>query len=678
MKAFDQALFRIILVLTAIVLPLGALAEVTKVVVSDRHDVLEGKAWGNTGPYEKLTGKVYFAVDPNNSRNKIIVDIDKAPRNAEGKVEFSADLFILRPKDPSKSNGVCLFDVPNRGGKGALSTFNRAKGSLDPTAQQDFGDGLLLNEGYTIVEVGWESDIPAKPGYIFLTAPVATDGGKVITGWITPGPWFIPKEQADSYNYVSQDFAPTYAPLDLNDPEYRLTERPALVSAPTLVPRSDWQFAKMVDGKPVQDQWWITKKGGFHPGMVYQLTYKSQNPQVEGVGFAAVRDMASYVKNNPDAIVKGKYVYTYGSSQVGRWQRQFLYEGFTVDEQQQKAVDGLYIVTSGGTGLGVFNERFGMPDELGSYTQTKFPIRYEMSTDPVTGKLDGLGARVPAGLEPKIVVVDTESEIYDRGRDELIRTTSLDGKEDLPDPSNVRYFTMSGAKHGSGTWPPNHMASQQLPNDPLEYRWAERALLEDLNAWVQKGVEPPASLHPTLSDQTAILISNIKFPNVPGIQWPYHVPGGMRNDLPAGPAAVLPFLVPNVNEDGNITSGLRMPELAVPLGTYGGWAFRSEAEGEPNTLVSMAGSYIPFAKTKADRTKSKDPRLSLEERYPSRDKYMQRIQAAADQLVKGRYLRADDEKEIVEDAGKHWDWTISHTHLPRCDPGRACYEAPDE
>jgi hypothetical protein len=274
MKASDQALCRIILVLAAIVLPLRVLAEVTKVVVSNPHDVLDGKAWGNTGPYEKLTGKVYFAVDPNNSRNKIIVDIDKAPRNAQGKVEFSADLFILRPKDPSKSNGVCLFDVPNRGGKGALSTFNRAKGSLDPTAQEDFGDGLLLNEGYTIVEVGWESDIPAKPGYIFLTAPVATDGGKVITGWITPGPWFIPKEQADSYNYVSQDFAPTYAPLDLNDPEYRLTERPALVSAPTLVPRSDWQYAKMVDGKPVQDQWWISKQGGFHPGMVYQLTYR--------------------------------------------------------------------------------------------------------------------------------------------------------------------------------------------------------------------------------------------------------------------------------------------------------------------------------------------------------------------------------------------------------------------
>ena len=678
MKAFDQAFCRILLVLAAIALPLSVRAEVTKVVISNRQDVLQGKPWGNTGPYEKLTGKVYFAVDPNNPRNKMIVDIDKAPRDAKGKVEFSADLFILRPKDSSKSNGVCLFDVPNRGGKGALTTFNRAKGSLDPTAPEDFGDGLLLNEGYTIVEVGWESDIPPKPGYIFLSAPIATNGGKVITGWITPGPWFIPKEQVDSYSYTSQDFAPTYAPLDLNDPEYRLTERPALVSAPTLVPRSDWQFAKMVDGKPVQDQWWITKRGGFHPGMVYQLTYKSQNPQVEGVGFAAVRDMASYVKNNPDAIVKGRYVYTYGSSQVGRWQRQFLYEGFTIDEQEKKAVDGLYIVTSGGTGLGVFNERWGQPDELGSYTQTKFPIRYEMSTDPVTGKVDGLGARVPAGLEPKIVVVDTESEIYDRGRDELIRTTSLDGKDDLPDPSNVRYFTMAGAKHGSGTWPPNRLASQQLPNDPLEYRWAERALLEDINDWVQKGVEPPASVHPLVSNQTAILISNIKFPNVPGIQWPYHVPGGERNDLPAGPAAVLPFLVANVNEDGNVTSGLRMPELVVPLGTYGGWAFRSEAEGEPDTLVSMAGSYIPFAKTKADRTKSNDPRLSLEERYPSRDKYMQRVQAAADQLVKGRYLRADDEKEIVDDAGKHWDWTMSHTHLPNCDPGQPCYEVPDE
>jgi hypothetical protein len=387
MKAYTRAFLGIVLAVIAVLLPASLRAEVTKVVISSRQDVLNGKSFGNTGAYEKLTGKVYFAVDPNNPRNKIIVDLDKAPRNAQGKVEFSADLFIVRPKDPSKGNGVLFFDIPNRGGKGLLGTFNRAKGSADPTTEEEYGDGLLMNEGYTIVEVGWEYDIPAKPGYVFLTAPVATDNGKPITGWITPGPWIIPSKQMDSIDYASSSFAHTYAPLDLNDPDYRLTERPALVSAPTLIPRSDWQFGKMVDGKLVSDQWFITKKGGFHPGMVYQLQYKSQNPAVSGVGFAAVRDLASAVKDPANTIVPvhGKYVYTYGSSQVGRWQRHFVYQGFTIDEHERKAVDGLFIVTSGGTALGVFNERFALEDELGSYSQTMFPIRYEMSTDPVTG-----------------------------------------------------------------------------------------------------------------------------------------------------------------------------------------------------------------------------------------------------------------------------------------------------
>ncbi len=401
-------------------------AEVTRVEISSRQDVLGGKSFGTIGAYEKLSGKVYFAVDPNNQRNKIIADIDKAPRNSQGKVEFSADLFILRPKDPSRGNGVLLFDVPNRGRNGGLSALNRAKASADPATEEEFGDGLLMREGYTVVSVGWEFDIPKKKGLVLLDAPVATDNGKPITGWIDPGPWFIPDKLADSYNYASGDFTPSYPPLDLKNPTYRLTERDALVSFPHLVPREDWQFGRVENGQVVTDANWVTMKGGFKPGMVYQLAYESSNPPVAGVGFAAVRDLASAVKYNPDAIVRGKYVYTFGSSQVGRWQRQMVYEGFTVDEQGRKAIDALFIQT-GGTGLGSFNERWAQPDELGSYTQTKFPIRYETITDPVTGKRDGLGARIPAGLEPKILEVDTESEYYDRGRVTSLRHISMDG-----------------------------------------------------------------------------------------------------------------------------------------------------------------------------------------------------------------------------------------------------------
>jgi alpha/beta hydrolase family protein len=633
-------------------------AEVTRVEISSRQDVLGGKSFGSVGAYEKLSGKVYFAIDPKNSHNKIIVDLDKAPKNARGQVEFSADLFILRPKDASKGNGVIFLDIPNRGGKALLGTFNRAKGSQDPTTEEEFGDGLLMREGYTLVSVGWEFDVPKKKNLVLLEAPVATDNGKPITGWLTPGPWFIPAKMVDSYNYASQYFTTTYPPLNLNDPAYRLTERPSLVAAPRLVPRGDWQFARIENGRAVADPNWVTTKGGFKPGMVYQITYESQNPPVAGVGFAAVRDFASAVKYNSDAIVRGKYVYTFGASQVGRWQRQMVYEGFTIDERGRKAVDALFVQT-GGTSFGSFNERWAQEDELGSYTQTKFPIRYETTTDPVTGRRDGLGARIPAGLEPKIFLVDTESEYYDRGRVSSLRAISLDGSQDLPDSPNMRIFLLAGAKHGSGTWPPTELESQQLRNDPLDYRWAQRAMLASLDKWVREGVAPPPSRHPTLADHTAIEQSEIKFPDLAGVQWPYHVPGGYRNDLPAGPVAVLPFLVPQVDKDGNVTSGIRLPEQAVPLGTYAGWAFRSQAEGQPDTLVSMAGSYIPFARTRAEREKNHDPRLSIEERYSGRDDYLRRVQEAANALAKNRYLLQEDVKPVVEEAGKHWDWTAS-------------------
>ena len=659
MKAYSRCLIAMILVVLVLALaPAAIRAEVTRVEISSRQDVLGGKSFGTVGSYEKLIGKVYFAVDPNNPHNKVIADLNKAPRNSQGKVEFSADLFILRPKDPSLGNGVVFFDVVNRGNKQVLSAFNRAKGSPDPTADAEFGDGLLMREGYTIVAVGWEFDIPKKKGLVLLDAPVATENGQPITGWVSP--WFIPNKMSDSYEYASGEFTPAYPPLDPKNPSYRLTEREGLVAAPTLIPRENWQFGRVENGQVVFDPNWVTVKGGFKPGMTYQVTYESKNPPVAGVGFAAVRDMASALKYNSDAIVHGKYAYTFGSSQVGRWQRQMIYEGFTTDEQGRQAIDALFIQT-GGTSVGSFNERFAQADELGSFTQTKFPIRYEVTTDPVTGKRDGLGARVPAGQDPKIFLVDTDSEYWDRGRVSSLRHMSLDGREDLPDPPNVRAFMLAGTKHGSGTWPPAESVAQTLRVNPNEYKWAQRALLTALAHWVRQGAAPPPSRHPQHSDGTVVAQSDIKYPNVPGVQWPLHAPGGLRADLPAGPLSVLPFLVPQVDSDGNDIGGIRLPEQAVPLGTYTGWAFRSERNGAPNTLVAMAGSYIPFAKTRSEREKNHDPRLSIEERYSSRADYVRRVEETANGLVKERYLLQADVKTIVEDAGKHWDWSMSLT-----------------
>jgi hypothetical protein len=644
--------------LVVAVAPAALRAEVTRVEITSRQDVLSGKAFGNVGAYEKLSGTVYFSVDPNNPHNKIIVDIDKAPRNAQGKVEFSADLFILRPKDSSRGNGVALFDVVNRGNKGLLGVFNRAKGSSDPTAEADFGDGLLMREGYTLVAVGWEFDVRNKDknkNLVSVVLPIATDNGKPITGWLSP--WFIPEKASDSYDYTGGYNTSLYPPLDPKDPAYRLTVREGWVAMQHLIPRADWQFGRVENGQATFNPNWLTVKDGFKAGMTYQLTYESKDPPVAGLGFAAIRDMASAIKNNSDAVVHARYVYTYGASQVGRYQRQLVYEGFTTDEQGRQAIDALFIHT-GGTSFGSFNRRFAVPNELGSFTETVFPIRYENTIDPITGKQDGLGARIPAGLEPRIFLVDTGSEYWDRGRVAALRHLSMDGLQDLPDPPNVRVFMLAGTKHGSGSWPPAESDTQPLRNNPNDYRWAQRALLEALDQWTRQGVAPPPSQHPLLSDGTLVAQTDVKFPNMPAVQWPYHVPGGFRADVP-GALSVLPFIVPQVDADGNDVGGIRLPEQAVPLGTYTDWAFRSEQTGASNTLVAMAGSYIPFAKTKSDREKSHDPRLSVEERYGSRAEYVRRVEEAANKLVKERFLLQEDVKPIVEAAGQHWDWTMS-------------------
>ena len=629
-------------------------AEVARIEIAIREDVLGGKPFGAVGAYEKLAGRVYFAVAPETAQNRIIADIEKAPRNAQGKVEFSADLFILKPKEPARANGVLLFDVVNRGNKALLATFNHGVGSADPTTEAHFGDGLLMREGYTLVAVGWQFDVPKQKNRIGFDAPIATEGGRPITGWVNP--WFIPNKRSESYEFASGYFSPAYPPLDPDNPAYRLTEREGLASTPRLIPREDWQFGRVENGKLMFDPNWVTLKGGFGAGLTYQVTYESKDPPLAGLGFAAIRDLASALKYNSDALVHGRYAYTYGASQTGRFQRQVIYEGFTTDEHGRQAIDALFIQT-GATSLGSFNERFAQPNELGSFTQTKFPIRYEVTTDPLTGRRDGLGARVPAGQEPKVFLVDTGSEYWDRGRVAALRHLSMDGTKDLADPPNVRVYFLAGTQHGSGSWPPGDNGGQLRAN-PNDYRWAQAALLVALDGWVRKGVAPPPSRHPLLSDGTLIAQSKIQYPSVRSVKWPLHVPGGFRADVP-GFLSVLPFLVPQVDKDGNDIGGIRLPEQAVPLGTYADWAFRSESIGAPDTLIAMAGSFIPFARTRAEREKSGDPRLSIAERYSGRADYLRRVEEAAEGLAQDRYLLREHVRPIVDAAGEHWDWMMS-------------------
>jgi hypothetical protein len=629
----------------------SASAELVRVDVASRVDVLNGKAFGRVGPYEKIWGRAHFAIDPAHPRNQVIADLDLAPRNAAGQVEFSADLVILKPKDPARGNGVLFFDVVNRGRFRLLATFSNGAGADDPTAAADFGDASLLEQGYTLVAVGWQFDVADE--LIGVQAPIPSDRGRPVKGWVRE--WFVLDAAADTVNWTAGTATKGYLPVDVASPDYRLTVREGMFSARRLIPRADWQFGRVVDGRHVADPAFLTLQGGFTPGLTYELAFESQNPPVAGVGFAAVRDMASAMKYQPGIVAPGRLAYMYGSSQTGRAIRQMLHAGFTVDEQGRKVFDAAFIKT-GGASLARFNERFALVNSLGVFTETQFPFQYQTTTDPVTGRRDGLGARIPAGLEPKIFSLDTGSEYWDKGRLGALRHASLDGTADLADAANVRVYYLAGARHGSGSIPPGRGGGQLL-NNPLDYGWAERGLLAALDAWAREGTAPPESRHPRFADQTMVPHHQLKFPAVPGVRWPTAVPGGYRWDVDTTVSA-MPFLLSQVDADGNEVGGIRLPEQQVPLGTMTGWQFRSPRIGAPDTLIVNAGGYLPFALTRAERDKAGDPRLSIEERYASRGDYLGRIEQVAQRLARERYVLADDVPAIVAAAGRHWDWRM--------------------
>jgi hypothetical protein len=545
-----------------------------------------------------------------------------------------------------------FFDVINRGRFRLLSTFSAGAAADDPTEEAHFGDASLLLQGFTLVAVGWQFDVPEE--LIGTQVPVATNNGQPIREWVRE--WFVLSTAVDSFNWTSGNATKGYLPVDVNSREYRLTAREGMFAARQLIPRDDWQFGRMANGSHVADPQYVTLKGGFKPGVTYELAYESQNPPIAGLGLAAVRDMASSMKYDPASIAPGKLAYMYGSSQTGRTLRLILHQGFTIDERERKVFDAAFVKT-GGASIGRFNERFAHVNSLGVFDETAFPFQYQVTTDPVTGRRDGLGARIPAGLEPKVFTFDTGSEYWDKGRLGALRHASIDGSQDLPDAPNVRVYYIAGSRHGSGTVPASD-GGGQFQNNTLSYTWAERGLMAALDAWAREGKEPPPSRHPMFADGTMAHHRELNFPAIPGVQWPTHVPSGYRYDVDT-PLASLPFLLSQVDVDGNEMGGIRLPEQAVPLATTTGWLFRSERIGAPHTLMINAGGYIPFPMTRAEREKKGDPRLSIEERYASRAEYLAKVTEVARRLAGERYVLERDVDAIIEAAGRHWDWRTS-------------------
>lgn len=627
-------------------------AALTEVRIERREAVLDGKAFGKTGAYERIVGKAYFAVNPSAPANRIIADIALAPRNAKGLVEFSADLYILAPRDAKAANGTILFDVCNRGNKLLLGTFNRARGSRDPRTAEEFGDGFLMEQGYTLVWLGWQFDVPEEAGRLRLYTPII----KGITGNVRSN--FVLTRAENSV--LLSDREHIAYPV-VNAADATLTVRTHADAAPTVIPREKWRFP---------DATHVALDGGFEPGKIYEVIYKSENPAVVGLGPTAVRDLISYLKYGGAASALDglrpylKRALGFGTSQSGRFLRTFVYSGFNADESKRKVFDGIWANVAGG-GRGSFNHRFAQASRDGHpfmnffYPTDVYPFADVAVEDPVAHRKEGLLDRATSQrVLPKIFYTNGSYEYW--GRVASLIHASVDGKQDAALPPSTRIYLLTGTQHGAGRFPPGRNSTRFVAN-PNDYHPMMRALMVAMNAWLRNGIEPPASRYPLIAKGQLAPLAGVKFPTISGVTLPERPLMAYRRLTPLDvepPRIGRPFVttLPQVDSDGNELAGIRMPEISVPLATYTGWNFRDASIGAPDEMADMIGAWFPFAKNKAEREKSGDPRPSIAERYATKDVYLTRVRAAAQRMVDERLLLARDVDSVVERCSRMWDY----------------------
>jgi alpha/beta hydrolase family protein len=669
---------RLVRVLTLIVLCASAAdAHVTRVEILSREDVQGGRAFGSAGAYERIIGRVYFAVSPENVHNRQIVDLDKAPRNAQGEVEFSADLYLYKPKDANKGNGAVLFEVSNRGGRGILRLVD---GGNSSDANGEFGDGFLLREGYTIAWLGWQFDLAEEGQKVRLSAPVAHNpGGKEIHGLVRSD--FTPSQKMDDmplgHIMLGSNGGKGYPADDPASAKNALTVRDTPEGPRQTVPRGEWSFAHSVEGKLVADPHFIHLDGGFLPGKIYEVVYEAKDPAVVGAGLAAVRDFLSFLKYDPQATAPVRRVYAVGISQSGRFLRHFLYQDFNTDEQGRQVMDGA-IAHVAGAGRGSFNHRFAQPSRDAQpmssifFPTDVFPFTDLPENDPETGETAGLlDAAGRSHSAPKIFFSNTSYEYW--GRAASLIHTSADGLKDATPGENVRIYFLAGLQHFSAAFPsakatagaPELTAQQRHNPNPVQWFW--RALITDMDQWVKDGKEPPPSVYPKIADGTLAPLSKWKFPKIPGVNTPrdtnlaYHLDfgpqwkSGIISNEPPKVGKAFAVLVPQTDADGNDLGGVRLPELQAPLATYTGWNLRDPSIGAADRRNSFLGSFLLFARSAAEREKSGDPRLSIAERYASREQYMGKFAEAAMKLIQERFLLKEDLPAVLERGRREWD-----------------------
>ena len=610
-----------------------------RIEISSRTPAFGGRSFGTRGAYEQIVGKAHMRIDPRAPANRGIVDLALAPRAADGLVDYDVDLFILRPQDPAKARRVLFYDVVNRGMR-LISMMSG--GSMNPN---DPGDGLLMRQGYTLVWSGWQGDISAK-GLIGARFPVATVAGKPITGRVSTEMIF------DSVK--GDRITLPYPAAALPQPGVRLTVRQLTGSPEQTLPASDWRFE---DERHVT----IKRPANMDAGAIYRFEYTARDPWVMGLGFAATRDLITWLRQgtaaagNPLADIAaapcdrtaagvcgnpGGGVFSsaiaFGGSQSGRYLRDFLWQGFNRAPAGARVFDGVISFIPGARRT-YTNFRFAEPGRFSRQHEDHdvpgftFPFTYASLRDPQTGRTDGiLRACTASATCPKLFHVDTSGEFWQAGAG-LVGTGGT--SREVPFPANVRAYMIAGGAHAPGFAGPKC----RYPANPLNYTPVVRALLLAMVDWTAGGNEPPPSKWPSLAKGELVPFAALRGPasRTTGLEWPRVI--NQPGSAPGKPA--WPLLAPAIDADGNDAPGIRLPEVAAPKGTYLGWNIRKAGYAEGD-LCFPEGSYLPFAETPA--TRGDDPRLSLAERYAEPGAREARAAAAIADLRREGFLLEED------------------------------------
>ncbi|KQP18513.1 alpha/beta hydrolase domain-containing protein [Methylobacterium sp. Leaf100] len=626
-----------------------AQARIVGIDITTVEPFAEGAEFGTAGAYERLVGTARGELDPADPSNAGIVDIALAPRNARGIVEYRTDLFILRPKDPARGSGTLLFEVLNRGRKFLFNWVLDAPAQAvqavnDPRTAADAGTGLVLRRGDTIVWSGWEADALRQQGGMAIDVPVATRNGKPIVETVRDELVSATRGPAEAPFYL------TFRTASSDKTHAQLTVRRRESDPPRPVPAEAWHYVT-----PRQLE--LLPKGTKPlPGSIYQFTYTATEPKVLGIGFAATRDVVAYLRGAPEggvATAAGaiRHAVALGVSQSGRYLRDFIHQGFNRDEAGRRVFDGVLSHIAGVGGI-FLNARFGQPSRTNTqhedhfYPENAFPFSAAQQHDPVTGRTGALPRG--DGFDPLLIEVNTGTEYWQKGASLL--TTDPLGRTDVPLPDTARAFLVSSGFHYGRAGLASTKGACTNPRSTLNPAPAVRALLVALEDWVTSGKTPPDSRVPRLSDGTLVEAAGIGFPFLVGVPVPTAPNALARFDTYVDPrpesGPQYRPLVPRVDADGNDVAGIRLPAVAAPRATFTGWNLYADPF-PAGVLCDREGSQLPFARTRAERVATGDPRPSIEERYADPDAYVAAVTKSVDALVSDRLLLREDGDRLI-------------------------------